>query len=314
MKEADWIEFFCKRFGHCSHPALEKGVGDDAALIRIGEEMWAISIDAQVEGVHFRLDWIDPYALGIRAVRAASSDLPAVGARAAFVLLSYEVPPSLVEKIGELTEGAAQACEELGAVVAGGNLSRGPALAIHTVVLGPVEGRPLLRSAAKAGDRIWVTGRVGEAALGLEALLRGERLPLFQPFIERWRRLVNRKEEGLAIAKFAHAAIDLSDGLGKDLSRILEASGVGATIELDRLPLAPNAHAAAQKLGLDAIELAINGGEDHELLFTAPKEIDWSAIATPIGWIEEEPGLFALRDGKKNAITPRGFDHFSKDG
>lgn len=287
------------------------GIGDDAAFLH--PEL-VVSVDAAVEGVHFLPRFAPWAALARRAAVAALSDLAAMGAAPMGMLSSLILPRGLDDATFDaLVEGYAQAADEHGAPVIGGNLAAGTEVSMTTTVLGRTSA-PLLRSGARPGDALYVTGAPGAAALGLHALLRErETDDRFARFVEAWRRPWARIDAGLALRGHASAAIDVSDGLLADLGHLCAASGVGATIDIGALPHDATFDAAAAALGRDPVELVLGGGEAYELLFAtagaSPIE------ATRVGTVDAEPGV-RLRhaDGRVAPATLAGFDHFASGG
>ncbi len=241
------------------------GIGDDAAVLRPppGED-WVVTTDALVEGVHFRWPSQSPRCVGRRALVANLSDLAAMGARPLGFVCALAAPPSLELRTfddllaGLLEEAAAHDCPLIG-----GNLSRARQTSITITAQGSVErGRALRRDAARPGDRIFVTGTLGGAALEVARAAAGRGRVRGVP--------TPRLRAGRALARMAGvgACIDISDGLLADLDHVLERSGCSAQIELERVPRPPRFDAACRKLGIDPIRLASCGGEDYELLFT----------------------------------------------
>lgn len=283
------------------------GIGDDAAVLAPSSASPVLSVDAAVEDVHFRRAWLSFRDIGYRAFMAAASDLAAMAAEPRTALLSLILPTDLSDDaLFELCEGSAEAADACGMSIVGGNLSGGRELSITTTVIGEVQGHGALRSGASVGDRIYVTGELGSAALGLAALQagRGEE-ELFRPFVERWRRPRARLTEARALRDIATAMIDVSDGLLQDLGHLLQASGVGAEIDVSALPHHPDLPAAARALGLD-LETVLGGGEDYELVFTAAPDGS-SRSGKVIGTVRE-----ATAEGASTLRLTRGagFDHF----
>jgi thiamine-monophosphate kinase len=268
-----------------------------------------LSVDAQVEGVHFDRGFLSLQQLGARAMASALSDLAAMGAEPRAALVSLICPPALNDdELYAIMDGVGQAQARYGCVVIGGNLARGVQLSITTTVIGAAIGRALTRSGAHAGDGLYVTGTLGSAALGLELLKRGQ-ADRWQEHVERWRTPIARVEAGLLAARAGtHAAIDVSDGLLQDLQHVCEASSVGCVVDLPRLPR-PRDAAIERELGVDLERLALSGGEDYELLVAAPEPP--SGDFTRIGTFSAEIGI-RLRDGSgvPRPAEASGFDHF----
>lgn len=287
------------------------GIGDDAALLRTTADS-ALSVDCCVEGVHFERRLIDFRALGRRALEAALSDLAAMGARPRACLCALILPDDVTDaELYALADGYAEAAREAGAPVIGGNLARGRELSITSTVLGDAGPRALTRGGARPGEQLFVTGQLGAAALGL-ALLQAGKPELGPAFVARWRAPRARLAEGLQLAASASAAIDISDGLLQDLEHLCRASGAGAELWADRLPLLPGHDEVAQKLGLDGLSLALSGGEDYELLFTqAAPEPPAGVAATAIGRIVAEGVTVLDAQGKPLEIERRGYRHFA---
>jgi len=300
------------------------GIGDDCAVLRLrrGEEM-VVTTDLSLEGRHFRLDWHAPEAVGHRALARGLSDLAAMGARPVAAFLSLAAPKKLAAArrgvstwVDRFYDGLLALAEEHGVPLAGGDLAEFPQVLADIVLVGAVrQGRALLRSGARAGDEIYVTGALGGAAVGLRALeaLGGKKAPArlvqtLKPHLFPEPRIA----QGLWLARHgaATAAMDLSDGLSIDLARLCEESGVAAEIDEVALPAAPGA----------TVDDALHGGEDYELLFTArpgtklPRSIAGVGI-TRIGHIVKrsagKPQVALSAPSGKTAIHPRGWQHFA---
>ena len=304
MDERALIAYLTRRCG-AEGGALEVGSGDDAAVLSRSGAPLVLSVDACVEGVHFRFDWASPEDVGWRATMAALSDLAAMGARPVTLLSSWIIRKSTDDQtLKSIADGIASAADSVGICVAGGNVSNGDQLSITTTVVGETN-EPLRRSGARPGDGVWVTGTLGAAALGMHAIARNMAAPRFA---ERWRRPVARIGEGLALAGVAKACADVSDGLIADLEHVCEASGAGAIVEAARLPLEPGHDALARALGLDPLELALAGGEDYELVFACDRVPP--VPATRIGSFTPGGGVRVLDDrGRELALSRHGFVH-----
>lgn len=302
------------------------GVGDDAALLRVTEGMeLAVSTDMLVEGAHF-LPGADPGLLGHKTLAVNLSDMAAMGAAPRWALLAGSLPREDATWLQAFSDGFYALAGQHGVSLIGGDTTRGP-LVLCVTILGEVPaGAALRRDGAQAGDDIWVSGLLGEAALALAHLQGKVRLPdeAFEPCARRLHQPQPRLALGLALRGLAHSAIDISDGLLADLGHILENSQVGAEIEFSALPLPPVLHAmlAAGGEGRElALHCALAGGDDYELCFTVPsaRRADIAALvqklALPlarIGAIRKEPGC-RVRDAGGNPIEIKesGYDHFA---
>lgn len=309
------------------------GVGDDAAVLELNNESYLLATcDIQVEGIHFQSHFITPYQLGRRAAAINISDIAAKGGFPTHFLVSLAIPPECeVSWVDELYRGIGEEASRYGADVVGGNLSRidGPAM-VDLFLLGKVKkGDLLLRSGAKPGDIVLVTGNLGDAAAGLQLLLNKDISSKLHPedrayLVGRYLTPVPRLEIGQLIGQFreASAMIDLSDGLASDVAHICRMSGVGVKIWTDQLPISPEARKVAKLLGLEEWALALRGGEDYELCFIAPREQSRVLLerikekaevpVTEVGEIlsEKEGKRLVLEDGRVVSLEARGWDHF----
>jgi thiamine-monophosphate kinase len=267
------------------------------------------TIDEQVDEVHFRRAHLSFEDIGYRATIAAASDLAAKGARPLGALASLVIPSDVDESsVDALARGQRQASDAVDARVVGGNLSRGERLSIATTWLGTAE-RPILRAGAKPGDGVYVCGDVGLAGAGFRALDAGlSDAP--RAAIDAWRRPRERIAEGLRMARDASASIDISDGLAMDALHLAQASAV--RVVLDEAALRSVLHAAtlvvARTIGIDALDLALGGGEDYALLCTSRVPIDGF---TRIGAIEGGDAACVLRTDRGDRAVSAGFDHFA---
>lgn len=288
-------------------PGVSLGIGDDAAVLDgAGTLVW--TIDEQVEGVHFQRDLLSWRDVGFRSLMAAASDVAAMGGKPWCALCALVVPRDVDDAALEaIATGQRDAADELRAGVVGGNLSAGPALSMATTVLGRC-GRAIQRRGAHVGDGIWLAGRVGLAAAGLRAVQGRSTDARLEPAIAAWKTPRALVEAARAMGLLATAAIDVSDGLARDLGHLCEASGLAAVLDQAALLQDPGLLAAAEALGADAIDLALHGGEDYALVAT-------SAAALPgfrrIGQMREGQGMVLRTASAERLVEPRGFDHFA---
>jgi thiamine-monophosphate kinase len=303
---------------------LRVGIGDDAAVLaQTPGSDWVITTDAFLENVHFLQKGYPPNDVGYKALARATSDLAAMGARPRYFFLTMALPEGTTGAwLDGLLSGMAQAARRFGLVLAGGDTSRYPTIVASLTVIGEVaRGRAVLRSGAKPGDLLCVTGRLGEAALGLRIMQqRKHRRPL------QWRHHLKKHlhpEPRLAIGSwlaeqgFASSMIDTSDGLSTDLRHICQASGVGAIVQAASLPVV-RIPAELRPQDWNALNLALHGGEDYELLFTVPKKVagrlprDIGGVPiTVIGEITKAKSiLVADKGGRTKPLRAGGWDPF----
>lgn len=341
--EFDFIGEIRRRARRSPAPAdLILGIGDDAAILRqqSGRET-LITVDLLVEDVDFRLDYAVPRWLGHKALAVSLSDIAAMGGVPRFSLLTLGIPPSLSGDEAtafreEFLAGYLEIAGEHGVTLIGGDMSSMPErLIADSIVIGECRaGGAVTRSGARAGDVLWVTGEIGASAAGLRLLLDGQRVKRgkeadddgLQAALRAHLRPTPRVALGRALGEsgIATSMIDISDGLTQDLSHLCEESRVAAIVEREALPVSR----CLALVGADdeeRLRLAIGGGEDFELLFTASPDAtaDIQSISdslnvpiTRIGKIVERNGstpALLLRDGGRLLpLTPRGYDHFAK--
>lgn len=331
MKEREIIQLLA-RLTVGENPELLTGIGDDCAVIRKnGQRSWLVTMDTLIEGVHFDRAWHAAELLGHKSVAVNISDIAAMGGTPVFVFLSLGLPAGFDPLwLEDFSRGLAAACKEFGCLLAGGDTVRSPAGVVITLtVLGEAaSARVVLRSGAKSGDTLWVSGTLGKAAAGLELCRQGRadesrlhELVLAHldpcPRLELGRRL--------AQAGLAHAMMDLSDGLATDLAHLCVQSRVGVRIAADRLPAPPSLREAALLLGKDCLAWKVAGGEDYELAFAAAPDQEPAILAlaaevgvpvTAVGTFDERPGVRLVRQGPagigkiEEDISYGGYDHF----
>ena len=291
------------------------GLGDDCGLFPEGDEFVAVSTDVSVEGVHFRREWISLEETGWRAAASALSDLAAEGAEAIGLLCAVTVPANASEpELLQLMAGVSGAAGAAGSKVLGGDLASGPGWSVAVTVVGRTRA-PVTRGGAQPGDRLWVTGALGGARAALEAWLLGrEPLPGARA---RFAHPEPRLEAGRWLARHgARAMIDLSDGLAGDVGHLAAASQMAVEIDLDSVPVTPEAEEEAKRLGIRVQQFAAEGGEDYELLVALPDRFaeadgfvsECGIPLTPIGKAAEGSGVIFLLS--RRPIELKGFNHF----
>ena len=291
-------------------PEVLVPIGDDCAVLRLGGGTWAAASDMLVSGRHFK-GWAAPADVGYKAVAVNVSDVAAMGGTPRFILVSGAAPDP--ETALGVFEGVAEACGEFGVYPLGGDTTSADALTVDVAVLGEIEDVPVLRSGARPGDLLAVTGELGASAAGLLALEEGR--DGFERLKDRHLRPRPRVEAGRAAARLGVGAmIDLSDGLASDARHVCERSGVGCRLDLDLLPISEDTCRLAASLGRDPEMLAATGGEDYELLVSAPEHVLKALAETagvPVTVVGEVTGAdIDFRRGGETVEDLSGWDHF----
>jgi thiamine-monophosphate kinase len=317
------------------------GIGDDAAVVRPQDKYLLITTDMIIEGVHFDPSFITPYQLGVKIVSVNISDIYAMGGKPFYLLLSIAMNKNTAKKfIDGLFDGVKDAICFYDISLIGGDLSAcNTGMSLSATVIG-YGGKYIKRSGANIGDRIYVTGNLGDSACGLELLKKIKRpislqrklsafssqrsakskiqnpkfkfsalgLPwkTVEPLLRR--HLMPEARSPKKFIKNATSMIDISDGLLIDLSRICNESKVGARVYINNIPQSPELKKAASSIGISPIKLALSGGEDYELLFTAPSEKKVKAIY--IGEITESARVIVDSSGKEKSFSADGYQHF----
>ena len=318
LGERDLITAIAREFPKKGR-AVVLGIGDDASVLKPGKKLLILTKDLLVERVDFFRNLHPPYYLGRKSLNVNLSDVAAMGGRPRFALLGLGFPPETeIRWVREYLRGFKRAARETGVSLVGGDISKAAEIVISVTVLGEA-GLPVSRGGGKPGDLLFVSGSLGDAQAGFRLLNRGFRLgrnrkaaPLLQAFLNPVPQLRLGRE--LSRRRLASAMIDLSDGLSVDLMHLCEASGVGAVIELEKVPLSSEIRAFVR----EPLLLALHGGEDFQLLFSAPPEnraalLKLSRVYSiaEIGHLTARKGIFVVNGEKRRTrLKPKGYEHF----
>lgn len=316
------------------------GIGDDAASLQFpAEHSILVTTDTLIQDVHFTRKGTIPYLLGVKSLAVNLSDIAAMGGIPRFFLLSLGIPKGLsLSFVDRFFQGVSQLAETHDVLLVGGDITAAPKLIINGVVMGHcLPDQVIYRKGARTGDHIFVTGPLGDSALGLEILRRrglrprdfsvrgeargkdGELLGLMRHHLAPTPQVLKGRK--IAELACATAMIDISDGLLADLGHIMEESQVGARVWVDQVPRSHAFEKWARLYHPRSMDLALAGGEDYELLFTAPREALADALSRPenvdlsihpIGQVTPDPGKLSLltKDQKPYSLSHLGYDHF----
>lgn len=316
-----------------SLPGVLVGVGDDAAIVEPMGELLVVTCDAQAEGTHFRLDHASPEEIGQRVLAVNLSDIAAMGAQPRYALVSLLVPPMLdVAVLDGIYAGLRETAAMYGVSIIGGNVARNPErLIVDITLMGSGErGLLLTRDAAQPGEALLVTGTLGAAAAGLIMLDDPARFAHVPAEEKAFLLAAQRTPTPCVVAgqwlarHGVHAALDISDGFAADLGHLAEASGVGAIVEAESLPIHPATRMIADIAGIPVLDLVLSGGEDYELLFTAlateapqlAQQLfdETQTQATIIGTISAGQALRLSQPYGLVPLVPQGWDHLRSGG
>ena len=322
--EDSLIKLFKTRYP-ATGPLIRKGIGDDAAVVRLpkAQEYWVITSDMLVEGIDFHRDWISARLLGRKSISANLSDLAAMGARPRFFTISLAITPDIPKRwILDFHDGLTEKAGAFGAQLVGGDLSNAKAhIAISITAIGESLNRKVVyRSGGNPGNLLYVTGTLGCSSAGLMLLQKQQtRGPHCAEALRAHRDPEPRCDAGewLSQSGLVSCMMDLSDGLSTDLPRICAASGVGAEIRMQDLPIFKE----SALWGCNPIELALHGGEDYELLFSVPRskagrlETSYPSKFPPItcvGRLTADRGKIWItsQNGQRSPLPRYGWDHF----
>lgn len=318
MSEFEFIKQIRDKVGESVSKNLVLGIGDDAAVIspQTNKEM-LFTVDLLMEDIDFKLEYAPPFMLGHKSLAVSLSDIAAMGGTPEYSLLTLAITNKKSEEFWEqFFEGYFNLAGQYGVTLIGGDISSSPtSLTIDSFVIGNCDrGKSIKRSGARAGDNIYVTGKLGASAAGLNLLLNNKRLsdndPAIQKAITAHLMPQPKVTDGIELGSsgLVTSMIDISDGLLQDLNHICEDSNVSAIIDSDSVPIADEVMLIFNDRE-KALDFALTGGEDYELLFTSASELNF----TRIGQIVEYNGQNRVMISNGNDImpvTPRGFDHF----
>ncbi|MBI4361039.1 thiamine-phosphate kinase [Candidatus Micrarchaeota archaeon] len=289
------------------------GIGDDAAVLSLGGERFVVTTDTLVENDHFSMDYFTPRQVGVKAMESNLSDVAAMGGTPLYALVALALPKNIsVEWVDGFYEGLYASASRAGVDVVGGDTTHSTSQIMVTVTLiGKAGDNLCLRSSAKAGDLVFVTGNLGASTAGLK--LFQKKVPGFDFVKQKHAEPKSRLDVSSQIAQFAHAVEDVSDGLASEIRNITRASGTGAVIDASAVPIDVQTRKAAQALGSDALEYALFGGEDFELVFTVSTsdQKKAEALGTCVGRIIQGEGVSLEKNGVATRLQRFGYDHFA---
>lgn len=304
------IERIARRY---TDPRVIEGIGDDCALLDLPAGRLLVTTDMMVEGDHFRTDWSTPRQIGAKLMESNVSDIVCKGGTPDFAFLSICLTKATsVEFMDGFYAGLYESAERHGVKLLGGDTTHGDRHVLNLTLLGSAGARTPLRSGARPGDLLCVTGQLGGSTAGLKLLLRGVPGDLDDHLNPRCRTVA----EGRIIARHATAAIDVSDGLGSETRHIAGRSACGAVIRREAIPLSASTREAAARLGLDPYDFALYGGEDFEIVFTLPPEhlaplrADFGDF-TVVGEMRPAAEGIWLETGGGREALKAGYDHFA---
>jgi thiamine-monophosphate kinase len=305
--------------------ALDLGIGDDAALVRFGDQTVIVTCDILVESVHFRTDWASPFEVGWKSAAVNISDIAAMGGVPQYAFVSIGVPDADFDFVSGFYDGLRSACERWTSTIAGGDTARSDAIVVNITWLGDLSGSPaILRSGARPGDALMVTNCLGDSLAGLNLLQahgqEGARA-ISTGLVDAHLKPIPRVEAARAAAGTGavHAMMDLSDGLAADLTKLCAASGVGARVDSENMPVSDELRSVCQNYCWKPSELACVGGEDYELLMAVdPSRVNEVRAAvrctgsemTVIGEILDGDQIRVVGPGGVESDLPDSWEHF----
>ncbi|MDO9464878.1 MAG: thiamine-phosphate kinase [bacterium] len=288
------------------------GIGDDAAVIKYGNKFLLLTTDTIVEHDHFSFSYFTPEQIGIKAIESNFSDIAAMGGVPLYVLVSLVLKSdSTMHMVEEIYKGMRNRCKKHNVDIIGGDTTHGNANVITITLIGETDKKHLcMRKDAKSGDLIFVTGLLGASTAGLHLFRKG--INGFKVTKRCHTTPQSRLDVSWEIAGYANAMEDISDGLASELRNISEQSKCGAIIYADKVPIDKQTYMAAQACGESALDFALYGGEDFELVYTVSKERSKKAYGYCVGEITKGKGIYLKKDNRLTKLTKFGYDHFKK--
>ncbi len=286
------------------------GIGDDGAVVRVGKKKLVFTVDTLVEGDHFTRSWFTPKQIGMKAIEINVSDIGAMNAVPLYALVSLCLPKNTTLKfVDGLYKGIYSAARKYSLDIIGGNMTHGKQIVVDITLIGELKGKAVLRSGAKPGHVIVASGKLGASCAGLNLFLKKKRG--FDAVRKKYLEPKANIGKAYTLAKYASAMEDISDGLASDVRNICNASGCGAVINWEKIPVSGDCEKAARALGKNARNFALFGGEDFELVATVPKKHASKVKGFVVGEVVKGRGLWLAKNGVKKKMENAGYDHFA---
>jgi thiamine-monophosphate kinase len=309
MDENKFIEWLKKEFPF----SRGTGIGDDSSVVKSGNGFQLITTDILTEGIHFDRSYFTPEEIALKSLAVNISDIAAMGGTSEYFYLGLGFPADFsTDNIENFFQGIKNGCEKWQIELAGGDLSSSPSHLFISITMIGSSDKPVSRDGALAGDLIGLSRVTGESFIGLELLKRG----IDHPYYSTCHRVVEPEAvKGPLFSEYASSMIDISDGLLMDLERILKASGKGAEVIYEKIPVTEQMRAICDKYHIDEQGAVLGGGEDFALLFTVPPEYEVKLREKNseyyiVGKITEGKELNVIRDGRPVNVKRMGYDHF----
>lgn len=286
------------------------GIGDDAAVIKQEKGLQVLTTDCLVEGDHFRREWFSPFQIGMKAVEINISDIASMGAIPKYVLVSFALPNDLeVDFVENIYKGMWKSCDKYNIEIIGGNMTHSEKIVISITLIGEVDNKNLaLRSGAKPGDLIFVSGHLGNGRAGLRIFQ--EEIKGFENVKKGYLEPKAQLKTALKLSQYVNSMIDISDGLAPEIRHICNESKCGAIIYKDKIPISEEVRGAAKRLNEDPYDYALFGGEDFELVYTVSKKNIENINGFLVGEITRKNDFLLSNKGKEKKLTKNGYDHF----